>query len=62
MMPMEVSMRANPERRVRKGATSIEYALIACVISAAIVASIQTYAGSTRELYDFVATVIGDAL
>ena len=44
------------------GATSIEYGLVAIVVSVGIIASIQLFADSLNELWFYVSDTIDNAL
>ena len=47
--------------RDEKGATAIEYSLIAGLIFLAIVASVKAYTNSTSEMYNEISSSINDA-
>ena len=49
------------DRRQRRGATSIEYALIAFLIGASLVVVFQALGGSVTNLYGDIETEVSDA-
>jgi Flp pilus assembly pilin Flp len=46
----------------RDGATAIEYALMAAIVSIVAMAGVQAFAGSMDRMYNVVLVVIADAL
>ena len=48
-------------RKDEKGATAIEYGLIAALISVVIIAALNTLGGSLETTFDSVSTAVNDA-
>ena len=48
--------------RNERGATAIEYGLLAALIAAVIVGVVATLGGNLADVFDFIAEEIGDAL
>lgn len=44
-----------------RGATAIEYALIACLIALGIIGGMNAFAGATDAMWDYVVTTLADA-
>ena len=59
---MNRHLTTTPQSRLRRGATSVEYAVIAGIVSIGIIASLTAFGKAASDLWAFIATTIDAAI